>query len=283
MSRFSIDDRRELPNRVCSHFDKYCEIINPVPFDPIKDIYIPSLDPRDWEALNVLLDSPLKSQLVNRGYNFELYIDDQFNKSNYQRPHITFGFPEGQRRLPQLELELYKLPVQLRETIQKWTDKATALRKLRAKLWKRVEKVMDHGWDSRKSYDSYRGSWRGGPTSGQGVNTAGQLQRIWPELLPFLPVEYRHAVRGAQVKSRLPAYIEGYGTPAQFMLVERPYHNNRYDPDDDPAFDQRDPFTDDEWAYAKRELEGINHILTQMSLMKDVPRVKGYPDVTINR
>lgn len=281
MSRFSSDDRRELPNRICTHFDKYCEIINPVPFDPIKDIYIPSMDRKDWEALNVLMDSKYKKELLNRGYNFELYIDDQFKKSNYQRPHITFGFPEGQPRLPSLELELYHLPIELRDKVQKWTSKAVALRKLRSKLWKRLEQVLDHGWDARKSWDSYRGSFRGGPTSGQGVNTAGQLQRIWPEVLPYLPLEYRDSVRGAQVKSRLPNFIVGWGTPAQFMLLERPYRYNEYNPDDDPALDQREPFTDEEWATEKRMLEGINHILTQMSLIKDVPQVKGYPSVTI--
>lgn len=281
MSRFSTALRDRLPNRICDHFDKYCEIINPVPFDPIKDIYQPSVPEDVWKSLTALMDSKWKSKLVNQGYSFDLYLGDDTTKSKYRRSHIGFPFDEG-FRLPDIDIEISSLPYELRENIEAWTNKAVALKKLRSKLFSRVEKALDHGWDSRKHWDNYRGGWRGGATSGQGINTAGQLTRIWPELLPFLPADSRDDVRNAQVKSRLPKYIQDWGTPKQFMLIERPYHDNRYDPDDNPALDQRDPFTDEEWENEKRMLEGINHILTQMSLMKDVPRQKNYPSISLN-
>lgn len=280
MAKFSRNQRAELPNKVCAHFDKYCEITNPVPFDPVKDIYIPTLGPKTWDALNVLLESNYKNDLLNRGYNFDLYLDggDKSGRK-WQRPHITFGFPEGQTRLPNLEIDWCEVTPATQDKVQAWAQKALQLRKLRRELFARVENLLDWGWQHNKSWDGYRGHWRGGPTSGQGCNTAGQVVRIWPELLPYLPVMARDSVRGAQVKSRLPRFINGHGTPKQFMLKDRPYKYSSYNPDDDPQLDQREPLTDEEWEYEKRKLDAMTHILVQMSLMVDVPRVKGYPTV----
>lgn len=281
MSRIESHLRGQLPNRICDHFDKYCEIINPVTFDPIKDIYQPSLEPAEWEALQVLMGSKHKADLLSRGFSFALYLGDDTKVPKYRRSHITFPFPDGDNRLPQLELEISSLPYHLRSEVEKWTNKAVSLRKLRKYLWKRVEAVLDHGWDQRKYYDNYRGCYRGGPTPGQGVNTAGQLVRLWPELLPFLPSEYRNALVNASVKSRLPKFIVGWGTPDEFRLRSRPYKHNHYDPDVDEEITQSHPMSDEEWATAKRMLEAVNHILVQMSLMKDVNHVTGYPSVAV--
>ena len=280
MSKLSNEIRGSLPNKVCTHFDKYCEIVNPVTFDVVKDVYRPAVPDKEWEALQTLIDSPFKRKFLSLSYSFDLYLGDDKTASKYRRTYISFSLNDG-TPLPDLDIEISDLSAPVREKIEVWSNKAIALKKLRGVLWKRLEKVLDNGWDPRKYWDSYRGNFRGGPTSGQGCNTAGQLVRLWPELLPFLPGEFRHTLVQAQVKSRLPKYIEDWGTPKQFMLIDRPYHDNRYDPDGDPVLDQRDPYTDEEWENAKRVLDGINHILTQMSLMKDVPRQKDYPSISL--
>lgn len=277
MSKISTDLRDRLPNRICSHFDKYCELINPLTFDVVKDVYRPAVPDREWDALQVLIDSDFKSKFLSLAHTFDLYIGDK-GHSKYRRTYITFTVNTP---LPNIDIELDELPPATQEIIGAWVGKAIALKKLRSKLWRRLEKVLDHGWDPRKYWDSYRGNFRGGATSGMGVNTAGQLVRLWPEVLPFLPSEFRNSLVNAQVKSRLPKYIDGWGTPNQFRLIDRPFHVNEYDPDHEPYLTQSDPYTDEEWENEKRMLEGINHILVQMSLMQDVPRQKGYPAISL--
>ena len=276
MSRLSNDERRELPNKIVSHFDKYCEIINPVPFDFMKDVYIPSLGDH-WEHIRILSESKQRHVILNLGYSFDLYVDAKKpGMSKSMRKYVTFHFDDDKARYPNIDVDVYELSPATQDTVLKWANKAYTLRKLRQRFWQRMDDLLDHGWDVRKAWDSYRGNYRGGPTSGQGVNTAGQLVRLWPELHPFLPSEMRHSVRGAQVKSRLPTYIWNRGNPEQFRLRERPYHNYEYN-EDSRTIEQDKPFTDEEWQLAKRELDATNHILTQMSLMKDVPRVPNYP------
>lgn len=277
MSKISTELRGRLPNRICSHFDKYCELINPLTFDVVKDVYRPAIPDKEWDALQVLIDSDFKSKFLSLANTFDLYIGDK-GHSKYRRTYVTFTVNTP---LPNIDVELDELPPATQEIVGAWIGKAIALKKLRSKLWRRLEKVLDHGWDPRKYWDGYRGNFRGGATSGMGVNTAGQLVRLWPEVLPFLPSEFRNSLVNAQVKSRLPKYIDGWGTPKQFRLIDRPYHVNEYDPDHEPYLTQSDPYTDEEWENEKRMLEGINHILVQMSLMKDVPRQKGYPVISL--
>lgn len=279
MSRISTDLRDRLPNRVCSHFDKYCEIINPVEFDPVKDIYRPLIPDKAWDSLQHLISTDFRRNFLSLSNSFDLYLGDR-DKSNYRRNYVTFYLPDG-GELPDMDFEFDDLPETSQQSVGKWVNKAIALKKLRHKLWRRLEKVLDHGWDSRKYWDGYRGNFRGGPTPGQGCNTAGQLVRLWPELLPFLPSEFRSTLVQAQVKSRLPKYIADHGKPNQFRLIERPYHHNAYDSDREPYLTQSEPYTDEEWANEKRMVEGINHILVQMSLMQDTPRKRGYPSIQL--
>lgn len=278
-NKFTSEWRGRLPNVICSHFDKYCEIINPVTFDPIEDIYRQIIPDREWNALQVLLDSRYKSAMLSLGFSFDLYMGSK-KTSKYQRTYISFTNPDG-KSLPNLDLEIEDLSGETQDAIKQWAGKAVGLKKLRSFLWRRLECALDNGWDPRKYWDSYRATFRGGATSGMGCNTANQLVRLWPELGPLMPRDFKHDLVQAQVKSRLPKFIANHGTPAQFRLVERPYHRNEYDPTDDPALKQSEPYTDEEWEIKKRMLEGVNHILTQMSLMTDVPHNKEYPTVYV--
>jgi hypothetical protein len=95
------------------------------------------------------------------------------------------------------------------------------------------------------------------------------VHRIWPELLAFFPADEIAVVRGASVKSRLPKTISGYGTPEQFQCKEKLVHG-----------ETGEPYTDEEMKHEKRKYEALTTILVQMSLMTDVPHVKGYPSVS---
>lgn len=265
MSRFNRDFRGRIANRVCRHFDKYCEFVNPVPFDALTDVYRPAFNKKEWKALEVMLDSKLGRKCLSRSDSFELMTDTLKGRGEWERDHITFGFPDGKRR-PDVKVEFAQLHVDVQDNIRVWVDKALKLKKLRKKLYKRVDDLFDWEWDDYAGYNNQTGGRRGGPTPGVGCNTPGQLMRIWPELMAFLPVEHRDVARGANVKSRMPLRISGWGTVDQFLSLE-------------PKEDQ-DP---KELAFERRVFDALTHILVQMSLMIEVRHVEGYPSIHLAR
>lgn len=261
MSRFSRDFRDNIANRICRHYDKYCEITNPVPFNVLLDVYKPAFKKKQWNALEVLMDSKHGRKCLSRSNTFELMMDDRKGKGSWERDHITFGFPDNKNR-PDIEIEFSQLHVDVQDNIKVWGAKALQLKNLRKKLYCRIDSLFDWEWDDYAGYSS-TGGRRGGPTPGVACNTPGQLMRIWPELMAFMPVEHRDVVRNANMKSRMPGRIHGYGTIDQFLCIEA-------------WSDEQDP---KELAFELRVFEALTHILVQMSLMIEVNHVDGYPSV----
>lgn len=288
MSRFNQKFRQKMPGRVANHFDKYIQFINPVPFNPFEEIYKPAWPKAEWDACNLMLDSKFARPYINKGTTFKVYVSDDSNKSEWQRDYVQFHMPAGVK-YPSCNIELLECPQEVIDKVRPWMSKGLALRKLRSELYKRIEQLLDWGWDCHKHWDSYNGGWRGGPTTGQGCNTMGQVNRIWPELVVYFPPDEIAKVRNANQKSRLPAFIKGHGTPGMFTCEERPHHIIRYleDETDDGkriyGCEMEDPYTDEQWEFAKRKFDALNHILIQMSLVKDVPHVRDYPDIHVGK
>ena len=263
MSRFSRDLRRNVASRVCRHFDKFAEFTNPVEFDVMEAVYKPAYPDEDWTSMNTLLESKFGKECLSVSNDFELLMPGNEGRSKWSRTRDTFKFPDGKYR-PSLEVEFSQLPTHSQEVITPWISKAIGYKKLRAELYNRVHALFDCQWDKYKSQDE-SGNWRGGPTPGTGCNTPGQVYRIWPEVVPLLPLEIRDEVRGANVRSRLPNHIHGYGGVNAFLALEP------RDGVDDPTA----------LKFEKRMFDAITHILVQMSLMTDVPHVKNYPEVSV--
>ena len=265
MKRFNGEYRDAFGNAVARHFDKFCEIANPLTFDPLEDVYKVAFKPKHWAAMNMLLDSKFGKHCLMRGTSFSLYMPKEFHgQMKHQRKHITFGFPDAKNR-PPIDIEFHHLHPDVQEKLDAWLKKALGFKELRKELWHRCDRLLD--WDREKQWTG--DCWRLMPSAGVGCNTPGQVHRIWPELLPFLPPEARHVVCNASVKSKLPEVIKDYGTPEQFMCIERPRNEDG------------EECSDEEWDHEKRKFAALSHILTQMSLMKEVPHVQGYPSVHV--
>ena len=263
MTRFNRDFRRNIASRVCRHYDKYCEFTNPVEFNVLEDVYKVAFKRKHWEAMNLLLDSKFGKQCLYTSGSFELMVSGDKKWGSGSRTHITFPFPDDKPR-PGMRIEFDKLAPEAYDRIAPWVRKAVAYKKLRRVLHARVHSLFNCDWDKYKAYDSYTGNHRGGPTPGTGCNTPGQVYRMWPELMAFMPADIRDKVRGASTKSRLPTYFRGYGNPQQFLTLEK--------------YEQE---SDEELLQDRRMFEALTHILVQMSLMTDVPGVPNYPSVYI--
>lgn len=263
---FSKDFRGVFANRVARHYDKYCEITNPLTFCPLEDVYKQAFTMEEWRCFITLQASEIGRRCLKTSSGFELYLPGNSSKAKYGfRKHIQFEFPDDGYR-PDIEVAFDELRSDVRERIETWVAKATQLKLLRVELHQRVNALVDDGWERNVRINS-NGHWCGGPTSGMGCNTPGQVHRIWPELLPFMDVKLRSTVRGASGKSRLPTFIKHYGTPEQFMCQTSPINYENED----------ELMTDDETKFERRKFEALTHILVQMSLMIDVPHVRGYP------
>jgi len=263
MSRFKKEFRDCFANRVTKHFDKYCEITNPVKFDALHDIYKEAFTSREWSAMDILLGTSLGQECLEASDSFILNLPSASGDIHGQR-RVTFGFSDGIKR-PCLNLEYSELNADTQAKLDMWVKKTLNLKILRQELWHRCDRLLDWGWERNRSYGA--NGWYGGPEPGQGCNTPGQVYRIWPELLPFLPVDDRGNVRNASVKSRLPDVIIGYGTVEQFLCKQHSYN------------DEGEEQSDEELAFARRKFDALTHILVQMSLVIDVPRVRGYPSI----
>lgn len=263
MSRFNREFRDSFANRIAKHYDKFCEITNPVKFDALHDVYREAFTSREWIALETLLDTKLGRDCLCESDSFHLFLPQSKEDIRGQR-RVTFGFADGVSR-PGLSLQYAELNSDTQELLNMWVKKAINLKILRQELWKRCDRLLDWGWDKHRVYG--HDGWRGGPQPGQGCNTPGQVHRIWPELVPFLPAEDRNMVCSSSTKSRLPETILDYGTVEQFLCLEKSYN------------DDGDEQSDEELAFERRKFDALTHILVQMSLMIDVPRVRGYPAI----
>lgn len=259
--RFTRSYRDSFATRVCSQFDKYAQIKNPVTFNPIDDVYRHFFSTDDWEAINQLLSTDQGKKYLKLASRFELYLPvEDGKKQSWQRKRIGFRFADEVWR-PAPDIEFDQLPANVQDKIRSWTIKAIALKKLRGELWRRCNALVNDCWEPH----------RGRPTPGMGCNTPNQIVRIWPELQPFMGGECKDAIRNANVRSRLPSSIYGFGTIEQFRCEAQLFYDR----------DQTDPLSEEEMKLERRKFEALTEILVQCSLLIDVKHVSGYPDVQV--
>lgn len=198
MARFNQQFRDHFANKVCRHYDKYCEITNPMSFNPTDDIYRTVYSKEHWDAMQLLCRDKRLKQSMTRGATFDMQMPHP--GKSWQAPHVTFYFDKG-LKLPSLDVKYDHLEDYVKQKIDAWLRKAFAMKELRQDLWYRVDKMVE--------VDKWARSYT--------CNTPGQMIRLWPELQPFLPVAERDTVRNACVKSKLPDKMQGrFDTPAKF-------------------------------------------------------------------
>lgn len=268
--------RLSFPNQVCAYFDRYIEYMNPVEFSPLEDVYKTVYSSEEWEAMVTLRKSRYKRSVLQASRSFIVLLDENTQLGSYARQKVEFYFDDG-KRYPELQIEHKHLPPDVWHMVRQWAGKVIAMTLLRKELRERVHNLLDNQRDRQ-----WVGPvWRLRSQAGTGCNTVGQVIRIWPELLPFLPQNQIQTARNMSMKSRLPPYIYKHGKPEQFTCEHRPYVPNtvRYDEEERKASGEL--MTDDDWKEARRRFDAIGQILTQVSLMKDVPSVKNYPSVSV--
>lgn len=250
------------PKNVVDRFDKYVGLVNAVTFCPLQDIYeqAPSIDTR--KALKDTLQKGLIVSFWQVANRLCLVVPGGV-VGQHETLAISFDLPPGPHR-PWCAIKYEDLPHDKQEKLRPWIGNAYAYQALRRTLYARCSAMLQTKPEKNTKLE-------------YGCKTIGQVYRLWPELLSFFPRCYMKCVRELKSRPRLPAQIYGYGTPEEFNLEKRPRETYRYDPRPISELPKCKLVSDEEWEFKIRELEKINCILIQASLMEGVPYYDDYP------
>lgn len=256
--QLTMDDRRNFPQRVSSRLELFMKYSCPVPFDPYEDVYRASFTKTGWLAMRYLREQEKggKDLLIGNS-QFSLYFDPS-NHAGYRSDclHVTFKFPKSVGAMPTREVDMHTLPPELQNRIRAWVKKVNYFRSLRMELWRRIQGMLGNAQHSRQRDLDDR------------VNTPGQIIRLWPELQPYFPPEWKDAVRNASSRSPLRGCVS---LNYEDMILGR--HKSSVTAQE---FRCEAPGCDPD---VKRKWEQLNEVLRLMALATDVENIRDYPDV----
>jgi hypothetical protein len=235
-----LQERRSFVRSVSAQFMKYAEYKLPVPVDPISDIYRAAFTEKEWIAFRYLRQS--KPRCFKDHGEFNLYWTNNTSGSS-ACPHVAFPFPENMVA-PNFGVMVQDLPEITQRKLFTWIKSMNKFRSLHDELKGRVDGLLGNVTIASSLQDM-----------SAGCNTPGQLYRIWPELQPFFPTEWKSVTRKASMKSRLPSHVSYKGcTPDTFRCRH----------------------SDCPWE-EKQRFEDITDVLRRLALAVDIPRIEGYP------
>jgi hypothetical protein len=240
--QFSMDERYSMIRRCTRGFTSYWQHAYPVPVDPVVDLYRRSVPDTVWFAVRYLIQER-KSFVAAQDY-FEFKHDGLqivFLLSGTSLPNILLAMKD-----------LNKLPHSIRSSFIEWVNNIQYYRRLTRAFEERIHGALGNPQGRDRDRSQYRLSMDLDPK----VNTAPQLYRLWPELLPWFDDDQKAEVRASSVRSRLPSKV-GYEVPF-----------DRHSEWATPArFQCRDPKTP---IKEQKEFAAINETLLAASLVKDV-------------
>lgn len=261
--QFTMDDRRAFRNRVLIRFDMFVKYKLPFPLDPVKDVYRRAFTDKEWVAMRYLQEN--RPHCLNNDKYFNVFWTDDMSGTT-DCPHISLDLPKG-TRFPKVPVELDKLPDREQGILRNWLTSINRLRSLREELDLRCRGVMGNPTGLGKMTTT-----RKRKDLDPCLNNPVQLNKLWPEVQPFMDSDWRRAVTVSTLRTRLPKYLgyrvkrpmsesvmvgaEKWATPEEFRC-------------EDPHATETD----------KRRFREINDILMMMSLAKDIPDITNYPRV----
>lgn len=242
-NQLSHDDRQRTVSIVRNKFGRYVKAIHPWPFEPLP-LYRASYDFKGWIAIRYL--SKFFPDTMNVSNTFTVMLDTRFNDSTHNRDRLYVSF--DMIKLPARVVELGQLEAETRERMIEWGERAIHLDKLVAWTTVRLNALFGNPNIRRmKDIDP-------------GCNTPGQVSRVWPEILPFLPGDSKDVLRNASIKSRPPSMFKWDGrrmSAEQFMLLDWDANKQQ-----------------------KKILEEVNQHLIAVSLIDTIDVPEGYPSIS---
>lgn len=189
--RFTLEFKRTFPGSLDPMWTKYIHTIHPWEFDN-HELYWSGWEKDEEEALKFIVERHPR-KVVQRGDDFQIRFESLQGKRDFLPQSMVlqlstaeqykgwsfpdWAFPDTKIRDPAL-----------RTKVQSWAVKYYRLRFLRSTMISMVEDILDED---------------------EGLNTPGQLYRVWPEIASVMPQKYSGKVMRQKLTSALPpAFLE---------------------------------------------------------------------------
>ena len=191
--RFTIEFRNNFSSNLCDRWEKYIQTVHPWEFDNI-ELYWNAWTEEEAEALKFIQERHPRN-VIQKGDDFTIEFESIAGKRDFlpQYPRLTLstassykGFPFPDRKFKDTDI---RDPL-LRNKLLSWAVKLYRLLHLKNVMCQMVDDILDID---------------------EGVNTPGQLYRVWPEIASVMPQRYSGRVMKQKLASSLPpAFLDRY-------------------------------------------------------------------------
>jgi hypothetical protein len=198
--KFTQQFRQRFPNVMATKFEQYTAMIHPFPIDPDK-LYWSCWNEEEKNAMHLLKDRGI----IPKGNSITIKLQSLYGRRDFLSDHVTFKMRMTDTyngyRWPDASIKDGQiLDQQLYADLLGWSVMAARHTAMR---------------DALRHYVSTTMSFNGG------VNTPGQLFRVWPEIACMMPSKYSYRVMGQKLRSSLPSHwgdeeLEGFRSQAYF-------------------------------------------------------------------
>jgi hypothetical protein len=197
--RFSQEFRDNFPYALGERFEKYIQTIHKWEMNPLDLYWSGGWKADEVEALQFIQGRYAKD-VIHRGDDFTIsfvslnnkreFLDDNL-RASFRTARNYRGFPFPDRRFKDTDI---RDPV-LRKQILSWSVTLYRLRYLKKLAVEYMSDVLDRD---------------------EGLNTPGQLYRVWPEAASVMDKRYSGRVMGQKLQSSLPKPFLARTTVDQF-------------------------------------------------------------------
>lgn len=187
--RLSESGKNESIKNVAKKFLRYWHHVHPNVLDP-EDYYWYAYTPEQKKAMLFLRDTlPEPDELLKKGWQLTVQVRSVWNKRDFiQRPSLTMKWQRDDFPWPSMIIEDADItdPIKRKKLIE-WTVRACQFEALLRHLRSHAREML-HGI--------------GAPH--YGLNTPGQMFRVWPEFAAHAIPKYTQKIASQKLKSALP-------------------------------------------------------------------------------
>ena len=195
-----MSGKNESTKAVQKMFHAYWHKMHPNEFSA-EQFYWFAWTPEQRKAMEFLYDED-DTNLFNTSYKLPIRCDSLWNKRDFIRhPTLDMRFKDNSWPFPARRITDEDITDSvLRSKLLTWTVKACRYQHMH-RLIKDYANEMFYGYGAIPDEDGRTGRRHGG------VNTPGQMFRIWPEFASLAEPKYRQRIAGQKLKSAMPPRI----------------------------------------------------------------------------
>jgi len=192
---FTKGFRSSFPQKLQARFRCYWHVMHPVDFDP-DEIYRIGWTDETWEAFQLLLKR--RTEVIKDGFMWS-YDWDWTDQSIPDYVPIEGSLNWSTKDdFPSIEVKEQELPPGFQAKMREWIFEAYRYRELGQILFSQVQRLV------RVNYESVSRGYNAQTIETSICNTPATLLAVWPELIPYLPLEERDVMRHRHMRPSPP-------------------------------------------------------------------------------